>query len=42
LDLIEDVYNQFFDILPEEELLTLDILENILRLTNSNFLMCVC
>ena len=30
LDLIEDVYNQFFDILPEEELLTLDILENIL------------
>ena len=30
LDLIEDVYDQFFDILPEEELLTLDILENIL------------
>jgi len=34
LDLIEDVYNQFFDILPEEELLTLDILENILSFTS--------
>lgn len=34
LDLIEDVYDQFFDILPEEELLTLDILENILSFTS--------
>ena len=34
LDLIEDVYNQFFDILPEEELLTLGILENILSFTS--------
>lgn len=31
LELIEEVYENFFDILPEEELLTLDILENILR-----------
>ena len=34
LELIEEVYEQFFDILPEEELLTLDILENILSFTS--------
>lgn len=34
LELIEEVYEKFFDILPEEELLTLDILENILSFTS--------
>ena len=34
LTLIEEVYEKFFDILPEEELLTLDILENILSFTS--------
>ena len=34
LALIEEVYEKFFDILPEEELLTLDILENILSFTS--------
>lgn len=34
LELIEEMYEQFFDILPEEELLTLDILENILSFTS--------
>ena len=34
LDLIEEVYEKFFELLPEEELLTLDILENILSFTN--------
>ena len=34
LELIEEVYENFFDILPEEELLTLDILENILSFTS--------
>ena len=29
LALIEEVYEKFFELLPEEELLTLDILENI-------------
>ena len=34
LALIEEVYEKFFELLPEEELLTLDILENILSFTN--------
>ena len=34
LTLIEEVYEKFFELLPEEELLTLDILENILSFTN--------
>lgn len=34
LALIEEVYEKFFELLPEEELLTLDILENILSITN--------
>lgn len=34
LALIEEVYKKFFELLPEEELLTLDILENILSFTN--------
>ena len=33
LALIEEVYEKFFELLPEEELLTLDILENILSFT---------
>ena len=32
--LIEEVYEKFFELLPEEELLTLDILENILSFTS--------
>ena len=34
LALIEEVYEKFFELLPEEGLLTLDILENILSFTN--------
>lgn len=34
LALIEEVYEKFFELLPEEELLTLDILENILSFTS--------
>lgn len=34
LALIEEVCEKFFELLPEEELLTLDILENILSFTN--------
>ena len=34
LALIEEVYEKFFELLPEEELLTLDIMENILSFTN--------
>ena len=34
LALIEEVYEKFFELLPEEALLTLDILENILSFTN--------
>ena len=34
LALIEEVYEKFFELLPEEELLTLDILENILSCTS--------
>ena len=34
LALIEEVYGKFFELLPEEELLTLDILENILSFTS--------
>ena len=34
LALIEEVYEKFFELLSEEELLTLDILENILSFTN--------
>ena len=34
LALIEEVYEKFIELLPEEELLTLDILENILSFTN--------
>ena len=34
LALIEEVYEKFFELLPEEELLTLDILENLLSFTN--------
>ena len=34
LALIEEVYEKFLELLPEEELLTLDILENILSFTN--------
>ena len=34
LALIEEVYEKFFVLLPEEELLTLDILENILSFTS--------
>lgn len=34
LALIEEVYKKFFELLPEEELLTLDILENILSFTS--------
>ena len=34
LALIEEVYEKFFELLPEEELLTLDILENISSFTS--------
>ena len=34
LALIEEVYEKFFELLPEEELLTLDFLENILSFTS--------
>ena len=34
MNLIEEVYEKFFELLPEEELLTLDILENILSFTS--------
>ena len=34
LALIEEVYEKFFELLPEEELLTLDILESILSFTS--------
>ncbi|BAQ23297.1 transcriptional regulator [Streptococcus troglodytae] len=31
LQMIEDIYDRYFPILPEEELLTLDIIENIMN-----------
>ena len=34
LALIEEVYEKFFELLPEEELLTLDLVDNIVSVTN--------